>query len=174
MQNEIVGDLQQEMGTELPEGAAEFPLKDLADAFPQYTTMGKFSQQQLSRLVGSRLPGGFGISALKDYLTGERMLGQGRLQAVLLRAMVETPKKRLGNEQEAQAWIDGVVDRYGAEEGVQVPRASAGGGSGGGGGFNPAMLAMLAAGVAALENPPICRRRCSRYSKTVKTRHNTS
>ncbi|KAB2841693.1 acyltransferase domain-containing protein, partial [bacterium] len=117
LQNEILGDLQKEFGGG-PDNAAEMPLSELAQKMGgTYTGSGAQSNNLIAKMVADKMPGGFNQAAIKAYLSGERRLGEGRIQGVLLHAITMAPEKRLGSEAEAKAWLDGVVDSYGQKVG---------------------------------------------------------
>lgn len=137
LQNEILGDLQKEFGAG-PDNAAELPLSELAQKMGgSYQGLGKQSQAQIAKLLASKMPGGFGMAQARAYLSSERLLGEGRMDGVLLHGLSMEPPARLASEAEAKAWLDQVADSYAQAQGVQVPRASQGGGTvavaGGGG-----------------------------------------
>ena len=135
LQNEILGDLQQEFsGT--PEKGEELPLDELGSALSGgfSGTLGKYSTGAVSRLVGGKMPGGFNATAIKTHLSKTWGLGPLRADAVLLLATTLEPPKRLGNEVEAKAWLDGVVGVYAQRSGINLSSGASGGGGGGGGG----------------------------------------
>ena len=147
VQNELLGDIEKEFGGG-PDGAAEVPLQELSRSLaPKYKGPGKVTAALVSKMLGARMPGGFGVADVKAHLTGERMLGPQRVEGVLLHGVTMQPEGRLGSESAAKAWLDSVADAYGAARGIAVPRASAGGaaasGGGSGGAFDASMLAAL-------------------------------
>ena len=131
IQNEVVGELAEEFGSG-PEGGAEIPLKELAGKFPGYNAMGKVTSAHVTKMLQSKMPGGFSASAAKEYLAEERMLGPGRTDSVLLYAAASAPAARLNAVAEAKAFLDAAADSYATHAGVTIPRASQGGGGGGG------------------------------------------
>ncbi|KAJ3503732.1 hypothetical protein NMY22_g18144 [Coprinellus aureogranulatus] len=76
------------------------------------------------------MPGGFNASAIKSYLNKRWGLGPSRADGVLLLATTMEPPKRLGNENDAKAWLDSVVPIYAQRAGISLSSASAGGGGG--------------------------------------------
>ncbi|KAF9532470.1 fatty acid synthase [Crepidotus variabilis] len=132
MQNEILGDLQQEFAG-APEKAEELPLEELGSALGTGFggTLGKYSTGLISRLVGGKMPGGFNASAIKSYLAKTWGLGPARADGVLLLGTTLEPPKRFPSEPEAKAWLDGVVSVYAQRSGISL---SVGGAAGGGGG----------------------------------------
>jgi fatty acid synthase subunit alpha len=154
VQNEVVGDLSAEFGGG-PDTAAEMPLSELASKFPGYSAPGKVMSKAVAKMLAGKLPGSFGASQARQYLADARLLGEGRVQSVLMHALVMPPADRLADAAGAQAWLDAVCDDYGTFVGVVVPRAGAGGGApmmpmmmmggGGGGGGNGGMGGEMAA-----------------------------
>ncbi|CAH7689739.1 fatty acid synthase subunit beta [Phakopsora pachyrhizi] len=136
MQNELLGSAQAEFGS-APDKAEEMPLGELGAALQSnYAgTMGKHTSGLVSRLIGSKMPGGFGLSAVKAHLTKTWGLGTGRVEGVLLMAVTMEPPKRLGSEGDAKAYLDTIVEAYGKQQGIALSRggtAAAGGANAGG------------------------------------------
>ncbi|KAJ3916064.1 fatty acid synthase [Lentinula edodes] len=134
LQNEILGDLQQEFSS-APEKGEELPLDELGPALGSghSGTLGKYTTGLVSRLVGGKLPGGFNSSAVKAHLSKTWGLGPQRADGVLLLGTTMEPAKRLGSEAEAKTWLDGVVSAYAQRSGISLASPGAGGGGGGGG-----------------------------------------
>jgi len=135
LQNEILGDLQQEFAS-APEKGEELPLDELASAlgvgYPG--TLGKYTTGMVSRLVGGKMPGGFGMSNVKAYLAKSWGLGPLRGDAALLFGTTMEPVKRLGSEEEARSWLDSVAAAYAKHAGISLSSGGGGGGAVGGGG----------------------------------------
>ncbi|KAJ3783459.1 fatty acid synthase [Lentinula aff. detonsa] len=133
LQNEILGDLQQEFSS-TPEKGEELPLEELGPALGSghNGSLGKYTTGLISRLIGGKLPGGFNLSAVKAYLSKTWGLGPQRADGVLLLGTTVEPAKRLGSEAEAKAWLDGVVATYAQRSGISLALAGTGGGGGGG------------------------------------------
>ncbi|GAA5878476.1 hypothetical protein JCM8547_005957 [Rhodosporidiobolus lusitaniae] len=131
LQNEILGDLQGEFSS-APEKGEELPLSELGAALNQgYSgSLGKYTSGLVARMIGAKMPGGFGLSAVKGHLASAHGLGPGRTDGVLLVALTKEPEKRLGSEAEAKSWLDGVASSYASQAGISL---GGGGGSGGGG-----------------------------------------
>ncbi|KAK4702957.1 hypothetical protein P7C70_g3267, partial [Phenoliferia sp. Uapishka_3] len=129
LQNEILGDLQGEFAS-APEKGEEMPLSELGAALAQgYSgTMGKYTTGLVSRMIGSKMPGGFGLSVAKAHLAKQWGLGSGRTDGVLLFALTQEPAKRLGSAPEATAWLDATAQAYASSAGITL--ASGGGGGG--------------------------------------------
>ncbi|KAH8822971.1 fatty acid synthase [Flagelloscypha sp. PMI_526] len=135
LQNEILGDLQNEFSS-APEKGEELPLDELGAALASGHSgnLGKHTSGLVSRLVGSKMPGGFNASAIKAYLSKTWGLGPQRADAVLLLGTTVEPPKRLGSEAEAKTWLDGVVGSYAQRAGISLTTGGGGGGGGGSGG----------------------------------------
>ena len=147
LQNEILGDLGKEFGS-TPEKPEDTPLDELG-ASMQATfngQLGKQSSSLVARMVSSKMPGGFNITAVRKYLETRWGLGQGRQDGVLLLALTDEPASRLGSENDAKAWLDGQANTYAAQAGVNLSTAPSGGEGGGAGGgmmMDPAALEAL-------------------------------
>lgn len=132
VQNEILGDLGKEFGS-TPEKPEETPLGELAEQFQDtfHGQLGKQSQSLVSRLISSKMPGGFSITTARKYLNEKWGLGQGRQDSVFLVAITLEPKNRLGSEAEAKTFLDDCAAKYAASAGISLSTASAGGSAGG-------------------------------------------
>ncbi|CCK69841.1 trifunctional fatty acid synthase subunit FAS2 KNAG_0D00890 [Huiozyma naganishii CBS 8797] len=107
VQNEILGDLGNEFGA-TPEKPEEVPLEELAETFQDTFSgsLGKHSSSLISRLMSSKMPGGFTITVARKYLQSRWGLGAGRQDGVLLVALTNEPTGRLGSEGDAKAFLD--------------------------------------------------------------------
>ncbi|RAW22304.1 Fatty acid synthase subunit beta, partial [Phytophthora cactorum] len=123
VQNEIVGDLEKEFGSG-PDDAAEMKLAELAGKFPDYASPGKVTSALIAKMLASKMPGGFGLSAIKEYLSSERCLPSSRIESVLLHGLTQNPKARLTDDATAKQWLDGVVDDYAKYAGIDIPYLS--------------------------------------------------
>ncbi|KWU43709.1 hypothetical protein RHOSPDRAFT_19103 [Rhodotorula sp. JG-1b] len=135
LQNEILGDLQGEFAS-APEKGEEMPLSELGAALNQgYPgSLGKYTTGLVARMMGGKMPGGFGLSAAKAHLAKAHGLGPGRTDGALLVALTMEPEKRLGSEADAKAWLDSVASAYAAQAGISLGAAGGGGGGGAVGG----------------------------------------
>lgn len=135
MQNEILGDLQLEFSS-APEKGEELPLEELGSSLGVgfSGSLGKYTSGLVSRLVGSKMPGGFNLSAIKSYLSKTWGIGSSRADGVLILGATMEPAKRLGSEGEAKAWLDGVVAVYAQRSGISLSSGGAAGGAAAGGG----------------------------------------
>jgi fatty acid synthase subunit alpha, fungi type len=136
MQNEILGDLQLEFSS-APEKGEELPLEELGTALGTGYSgqLGKYTTGLISRVVGSKMPGGFNMSAIKSHLSRTWGLGPLRADAALLVGTTMEPPKRLGTDAEAKAWLDSVAAVYAQRAGITLASGggAAGAGSAGGG-----------------------------------------
>lgn len=96
-------------------------------------SLGKHTNSLVSRMVGSKLPGGFGLSNVKAHLGKQWGLGPGRTDGALLVALTMEPPKRLGTEAEAKAFLDTVAQTYAQSAGISLSTGPAAGSGGGGG-----------------------------------------
>ncbi|KAG5638483.1 hypothetical protein H0H81_012415 [Sphagnurus paluster] len=139
LQNEILGDLQQEF-TSAPEKGEELPLEELGSGLASGFSgaLGKYSNGLISRVIGGKMPGGFNASAMKTHLAKAWGLGPSRADGVLLLATTFEPPKRLASEPEAKAWLDGIVSIYAQRSGISLaaPGAAASGGGASGATIN--------------------------------------
>ncbi|KAK8051828.1 hypothetical protein PG993_003213 [Apiospora rasikravindrae] len=147
LQNEILGDLGKEFGS-TPEKPEDTPLDELG-AVMQATFNGQLGKQSLAliaRLVSSKMPGGFNITAARKYLETRWGLGPGRQDGALLLAITMEPSARLGSENDAKAFLDDVAQKYATNAGVSLSTAAAAGPAAGGGGgmmMDPAAIDAL-------------------------------
>ena len=135
LQNEILGDLQVEFAS-APEKAEDLPLDELGAALGVgYSALGKHAMALTNRMIGSKMPGGFNISAARAHLNKQWGLGPLRTDSALFFGILSEPPKRLGSESEAKAFLDALAQSYASYSGISLATAgSAGGGGGGGGG----------------------------------------
>jgi fatty acid synthase subunit beta len=132
LQNEILGDLQKEFNNAVPEKAEETTLGDLGSSLNGSFagTLGKHTSTLISKLVSSKMPGGFTLSSFKTYLTSSFGLGPGRIDGALLMAVTMEPASRFSSEAEAKGWIDTITANYAKQSGVSLsvgsPSASVG------------------------------------------------
>lgn len=147
LQNEILGDLGKEFGS-TPEKPEDTPLDELG-ASMQATfngQLGKQSSSLIARLVSSKMPGGFNITAVRKYLETRWGLGSGRQDGVLLLALTMEPASRIGSEADAKAYLDDVTNKYAASAGISLSAPAAGGDGGAGSGgmlMDPAAIDAL-------------------------------
>ena len=146
LQNEILGDLGKEFGT-TPEKPEDTPLDELGAAMQATFNgqLGKQSSSLIARMVSSKMPGGFNITAVRKHLETRFGLGPGRQDGVLLLAMTNEPAARLGSENDAKAFLDDQANKYAAHAGINLSAPTANGDAGAAGGMmmDPAALDAL-------------------------------
>ncbi|KAL6702779.1 beta subunit of fatty acid synthetase [Coniothyrium glycines] len=147
LQNEILGDLGKEFGS-TPEKPEDTPLDELG-ASMQATfngQLGKQSSSLIARMVSSKMPGGFNITAVRKHLETRWGLGQGRQDGVLLLAITNEPAARLGSEPDGKAFLDEQANKYAGIAGISLSAPAAGGdaaGAAGGMMMDPAAIDAL-------------------------------
>lgn len=147
LQNEILGDLGKEFGS-TPEKPEDTPLDELGAAMQATFNgqLGKQSSSLVARMVSSKMPGGFNITAVRKHLENRWGLGQGRQDGVLLLALTNEPAARLGSENDGKAWLDDQANKYAAQAGISLSAPTAGGDAGGAAGgmmMDPAAIDAL-------------------------------
>ncbi len=108
--------------------------------------LGKQSTSLIARMVSSKMPGGFNITAVRKHLETRWGLGSGRQDGVLLLAMTMEPAARLGSENDAKAFLDDVAQKYASQAGISLSSGAAGGDAGAGAGgmmMDPAAIDAL-------------------------------
>ena len=135
LQNEILGDLGKEFGS-TPEKPEDIPLDELGSSMQSTFNgqLGKQSQSLIARLVSSKMPGGFNITAVRKHLETRFGLSSGRQDGVLLLALTMEPAARLGSENDAKTYLDDVAQKYASAAGVNLSSAAAAGAGGAGAG----------------------------------------
>ncbi|EED22444.1 3-oxoacyl-[acyl-carrier-protein] synthase, putative [Talaromyces stipitatus ATCC 10500] len=119
IQNEIIGDLLEEFGS-LPEGSENLSLREVAATIqPSFDgTLGKSSRKRIERMIASKMPGSFSMSAARSYLSAKWRLGPCRQDAVLLHALTKQPESRLNKTEEAERFFHDVTLAYTEETGL--------------------------------------------------------
>ncbi|ETV97148.1 holo-[acyl-carrier-protein] synthase [Aphanomyces invadans] len=146
-QNEVVGELEKEFGGGV-DRVPELPLSVLASSFKSYKGFGPVFGTLTTDFVRKQLPGGFNINQVKTYLSTEFGLGAGRVDSVLMHALLFPPASRHANEGVAKSWLDTVVADYAKFAGVSISKGGAAQGGGGG-----AMMMMPSFSAAAAVEP---------------------
>ncbi|UPX14407.1 Fatty-acyl-CoA synthase system [Ascochyta rabiei] len=147
LQNEILGDLGKEFGS-TPEKPEDTPLDELG-ASMQATfngQLGKQSSSLIARMVSSKMPGGFNITAVRKHLETRWGLAQGRQDGLLLLAITNEPAARLASESDGKAFLDEQANKYASIAGISLSAPVAGGDAGGAGGgmmMDPAAMDAL-------------------------------
>ncbi|KAB8339216.1 hypothetical protein FH972_022150 [Carpinus fangiana] len=146
LQNEILGDLGKEFGN-TPEKPEDTPLDELGASMQSTFNgqLGKQSSSLIARMVSSKMPGGFNITAVRKHLETRWGLGQGRQDGVLLLAITSEPPARLGSENDAKTFFDEQANKYAEIAGISLSTPTAAGDAGGAGGMmmDPAAIDAL-------------------------------
>jgi len=147
LQNEILGDLGKEFGS-TPEKPEDTPLDELGAAMQATFNgqLGKQSTSLIARMVSSKMPGGFNITAVRKHLETRWGLGPGRQDGVLLLGLTMEPGSRLGSESDGKAWLDDITQKYATQAGISLSSGPAGGDAGAAGGgmmMDPAAIEAL-------------------------------
>jgi fatty acid synthase subunit alpha len=125
LENEIVGDLNEEFGA-LPERPEDIAAQELG-ALQQVSfegRLGKKSSTLIERMIGSVMPAGFTFDTTRSYLDRRWGLGTGRQDGVLLLALSMQPPKRLASVQEAHKFLDVAVENYASHAGLSLSEAA--------------------------------------------------
>ena len=138
LQNEILGDLGQEFPGFQADKPEEEPLQNLAKSL-ETAALGKVTSAMVSKMVGTKLPGGFGMGQVKAHFNTAHGLGSGRTDGALLFGLTMEPAKRLGSEGEGKAWLDSIATAYAASQGITLGAAAPAAGA-------PMMMAAPAGG----------------------------
>ncbi|KAJ2158045.1 fatty acid synthase alpha subunit Lsd1 [Coemansia sp. RSA 552] len=112
LQNEIIGDLQKEFAGDFPDRSEETPLLELSQDLTAGDSLGKVSQGLVSRMLTSKMPGGFTRSLIGKYLEETYGLGPLRQQALLLMALTMEPSARLESVDSAKRWLANAAEIY--------------------------------------------------------------
>ncbi|KAJ2392501.1 fatty acid synthase alpha subunit Lsd1, partial [Coemansia sp. RSA 2611] len=113
LQNEILGDLQKEFGSKIPDKAEDMSLQELGAAIGSTAgILGKCTQPLVARMFSSKMPGGFSLSQARNRLQLSYGLGPQRQDALLLVALTMEPAARLATETEASAWLEKAAQLY--------------------------------------------------------------
>jgi fatty acid synthase subunit alpha len=97
--------------------------------------LGKQSTSLIARMVSSKMPGGFNITAVRKHLETKWGLGPGRQDGILLLGLTMEPAARLGSENDAKSWLDETAQKYAAQAGISLSTGPAPGEAAGGGGM---------------------------------------
>ncbi|KAJ2806143.1 fatty acid synthase alpha subunit Lsd1, partial [Coemansia guatemalensis] len=122
LQNEVVGNLQKEFGSRVPDKPELLSLQELATAIgTSDIALGKCTQPLIARLFSSKMPGGFSLTQVRDTLQSTYGLGPQRQDGLLLVALTMSPTARLAGDVDASAWLDRVAKVYALRAGITYP-----------------------------------------------------
>ncbi|KAJ2084471.1 fatty acid synthase alpha subunit Lsd1 [Coemansia sp. RSA 988] len=127
LQNEVVGNLQKEFGSRVPDKPELLSLQELAAAIgTSDIVLGKCSQPLIARLFSNKMPGGFSLSQAREIMQSTYGLGPQRQDGLLLVALTMSPTARLAGDADANAWLDRVAKVYALRVGIAYPTAADG------------------------------------------------
>jgi fatty acid synthase subunit alpha, fungi type len=112
----------------LPDGSEDLPLATLGAALAGSFKgePGKQLSSLIAKLVSSKMPPSFNRQAIQRYLGTRWGLGPQRQNTVIVFSITLEPAARLANADAAQAFFDGVAQRYASFAGVTLSAASGG------------------------------------------------
>ncbi|TAQ91172.1 hypothetical protein B7494_g542 [Chlorociboria aeruginascens] len=126
LQNEIIGDLGKEFDN-MPDSAEDRSLEELGTSLSSNFSgsLGKQSSSLIAKMISSKMPAGFNMAAVREYL---QLWGLGPLRqiGVQLIALTAEPPSRLGSVDQAKAFLDTAIQRYAAHSRVTLSMASTG------------------------------------------------
>jgi fatty acid synthase subunit beta len=154
LQNEIIGELSAEFGSDPPENGSEMPLDELANSWPGYSKMGKATTQLVSKVLLQTQPAGSSMKSVHKQLEEEFAVTPATVDGILLRAVQLAPKKRL-SAAESVAWRASLVSAFNSEVGVSAGPRGAG----------PATAGTVANTSAAMD--PATAEKLKAFAKTI-------
>ena len=98
----------------LPESSEDVPLDDLCSTV-QATFVGQLGRRSKSlvdKLIASKMPGGFNLTAIREHLKTQWGFGPGRQDAILISAIKAQPAARLATDNLAKEFWATVVQEY--------------------------------------------------------------
>jgi fatty acid synthase subunit alpha len=119
LQNEIVGDLSAEFSS-IPSDVEDHSITALAAILERNFNqgIGKHVSNLISRLVSSKMPGGFSQASARDYLESYWGMGSQLQKSVICAAVTIQPSDRLQSVEAAREFFDSVTKRYSAFTGA--------------------------------------------------------
>ncbi|KAF2107798.1 fatty acid synthase alpha subunit FasA [Lophiotrema nucula] len=127
LQNEIVGDLGAEFSS-LPSDTEDHSITALSAVLERNfnESIGKHVSGLTSRLISSKMPGGFNQAAIKAHLESYWGLGVQRQKAIMCAAVTVQPAERLQSVDAAKEYFNGVATRYSAFSGTPLSPGGSG------------------------------------------------
>ena len=122
----MLGDLGNEFSS-FPDSAEDKSLSELGAVVPIGTSgvLGKQSSSLVAKMISTKMPAGFSMMAVREYLQSRWGLGPGRQAGVLLIAITYQPASRLTDVDAARGFFDSIVNKYAALEGITLSTTSA-------------------------------------------------
>jgi len=121
LQNEIVGDLDNEFGN-LPDNAESIPLDELGSLL-QTTYNGDLGKQTsllIAKMMSMKMPAGFSAGVAKTHMEVRWGLGPQRQKSVMVTAVIRQPASRISSEIEAKKFFDDVAGTYASLAGIDL------------------------------------------------------
>ncbi|KAL3446708.1 hypothetical protein BJX65DRAFT_318453 [Aspergillus insuetus] len=120
-QNELTGDLVAEFGR-VSEGVEDQSLATLGQTLQAdfKGILGKPMSLLVSRMISAKMPAGFNQRAIQGYLESRWGLTESHANIPLCFATTLEPASRLATPVEAQSYIDDLVRRYAAFQGISL------------------------------------------------------
>jgi phosphopantetheine--protein transferase-like protein len=121
LQNEILSEISSEFNVE-PENAVDMSLAKLASACPVTGKLGRTTLNMVNKCLGSVLPGGFGVSKVREYLQTRWNACDSTVNGILLLSAVNASsmKSRLKSQSDAVSFLDKSVDAYAKYHGFDL------------------------------------------------------
>lgn len=110
----------------VPEGVEDMSLITVGEILQRGFTgkPGKQMAALVSRLVSGRMPAGFNQNAIQDYLQSQWGLSKEHSIVPICFATTVEPQARLSSSEEAQAYLDELINRYAPFQGIEFTAAS--------------------------------------------------
>lgn len=127
LQNELLSDLQKELGDGVPERSEELPLKEVSALVQAILPRAprKHTNGLINRLFSSKMPAGFNTSQAKQFLQDELGLSSAASDSVFLLSLPMEPNSRLADESSAKKWLRDTTLSILKDKGIQLETASA-------------------------------------------------
>jgi fatty acid synthase subunit alpha len=128
VQNEIIGDLTEELGS-LPDQPEDIALSDLATKLSesgQGTKLGARTNAMINKLATSKMTAGSSVTVLRQYLDHRWGFKQGFQDRALLLAISRPPPARLAGEKEVHSFLDDIAHSVLKSIGVDPTSLSSG------------------------------------------------
>ena len=102
----------------MPDSSEEMTLEDLCSAIQVNFNgkLGRKSKSLVDKMVASKMPGGFSLTSVRDYLETKWGFGPGRQDGILLSAISVQPAARLDTNNLADNFWASVVQTYVTEQ----------------------------------------------------------
>lgn len=110
----------------MPDGSEDMPIESLGEALESAFSgqLGRQSSSIVAKLISSKMPAGFNLGAIRDYLKSSWGLGPGREAAVMLFAITAEPSARLSSVTTAKEYFDSLTKQYAEATGIVLQAKS--------------------------------------------------